>query len=467
MSHYFRNYWLLLFPLSLTLLSLLSWTFSIDPIGPFDARTGEVLAGVEMSLPITTQLLEPFMSIFHLVFGSPNFRMAILFLGCWTFVLVFIITFVRSGNRKGIKGIFNSFTLAVVGIWLLLNYILFMLVHQIPGWTLETSDEQSIVADLQSHTDASHDGFVSINKNLQWHQQSGFELSSITDHWVVDKQLYRLKDDDELDLPSIIIGVEIDNENKNFLLGLGLNESEAIPQQFPRNTAKFVDLVHNSHQGAVTAMTWLLKEEQVEPLIDAGVDAIEIINSAHPYFSEATRQKVLQVSQERGIPLIGSTDWHGWTGFTRVWTIFSHPDLLQTTRSNRGDLLVDALRNHDRDAFTPVVAGTLGGDSIVREILTPIYEWGRYGMELSPQRILIWWIWMGVLTFLYIKRRALLVNATVYVLPLALSVSTAFKGFALDQKADQYPQHFFIRELPGQLYVATILTIIALLMIYL
>lgn len=463
----FRNYWPLLIPLSLTLLSVLSWLLSIDVIGPFDARTGEPLVGTELAMPLETQLLEPFMSISHLAFGSPNFRMAILSMACWTFALVFIIVLYRGRHLNRLRRYFRSMVVAVVAVWLLLNYILFVMVHHIPGWTLETPDEQSIIADFHSHTDASHDGLVSINQNLQWHQQAGFDLSTISDHWGVDRRLYEVKSDDQLDLPAVIIGVEIDNENKNFILGLGLNSPDAIPEQFPRDTTQFVDLVHNQHQGAVTAMTWLLKADRVEQLIDLGIDGIEIVNNGHPYIDDETRQKVLDVSRERGIPLIGSTDWHGWTGYTRVWTIFSHKDLPQTTRSNRGDLVVNELRNHNRDAFVPVVAGTVGGDSVLREMLTPFYEWGRYAMELSPQRILFWWIWTGLFTLLYIRQRAVLLNGLLYGLPVVLSASTAIRGFGLDQKAEQYPQEFFIRELPGQLYTSVILTIIGLLAIYL
>ncbi|MDH3354139.1 MAG: hypothetical protein OEL79_02855 [Chromatiales bacterium] len=435
-------------------------------IGPFDARTGESVEGLTLSMPLETQIIEPLMSLSHLIFGAPNFRTALLSMGCWIFAAVLITAIKKSRGRKWFRRYFGSLLISVVAVWLLLLYTLFMMVHHIPGWTLESEDQSSAIVDFQSHTESSPDGIVSILRNLEWHKAVGFDIAAITEHWRINTKLDDLLQDNSSTLPAIIIGVEVDNQYHNYLLGLGLNPQKQIPISRGRDTREFVNIIHNTHQGAVVAMTYDLDKDHVDKLVAAGVDAIEVVNSGHPYVYADTRRKVLDVSQKYGLPLVGSTDWHGWTGFTRVWTLFQHKDLPSVSRKDRGRFVVNELRNKNRDAFTPIISGAVGGDSLTREIFTPFYEWVRYGMELSSQRLLFWWIWSAIFMLLFIKWRGVLAHGIVYGVPITLSAGIAFRAYELSQRAKLTPEGFFIRELPSQLYIAVALTFVGLFFIY-
>jgi hypothetical protein len=464
--HDARKFWPLLPPLSLTLLSMVSWLFSINLIGPFDARNGAEIAWLELSMPLEAQIIEPLMSLSHLVFGAPNFRTALLSIGCWLFVTVLITAINSSSNKISVRRYIRSIGIASVVVWFFLLYILFIMVHHVPGWSLASTDSSSIIIDFQSHTESSQDGIVSINKNLEWHDKVGFDVVSITEHWRINNKLGEILLDDKLNLPAVILGTEVGNENNNYLLGLGLNPQDPITGNIARNTRKFVKTVHDVHQGVVVAMTWELDEAKVDGLVDADIDAFEIVNSGHPYIYDRTRQKVLKVAEERGLPLVGSTDWHGWTGFTRVWTVFRHDDLTNVSRIDRGKLVINELRNRNSEAFIPVIAGVVGGELLVREILTPFYEWGRYGMELSAQRLLFWWIWAAIFTLLYIKWKKGITRSLIYGLPTFLAAGIALRAYEMNLRAKLYPDDFFIRELPIWLNSAAVLTMVVLLSVY-
>jgi hypothetical protein len=91
--------------------------------------------------------------------------------------------------------------------------------------------------------------------------------------------------------------------------------------------------------------------------------------------------------------LVATTDWHGWTGLTRAWTVIRAPGTSALSRRQRADLVILKLREHDNSDFIPVVAGYMGDPSAVRAIFSPIAETARYAQELSPARVISWWIW--------------------------------------------------------------------------
>lgn len=64
--------------------------------------------------------------------------------------------------------------------------------------------------------------------------------------------------------------------------------------------------------------------------------------------------------------------------------------------------MLDKLRAHDAAAFIPVVAGFMGQPSPTRAVFAPIVETVRYGMELSPVRVISWWVWAWAVFGLWI-----------------------------------------------------------------
>jgi hypothetical protein len=171
----------------------------------------------------------------------------------------------------------------------------------------------------------------------------------------------------------------------------------------PDRTAWFARKIHEECGGAVIVVT--LKRQgtsDIARLADDGVDGFEIVNSGHPDLPPCVRQEVLDTCRSRGLVLVASTDWHGWTGLARTWTVVRAPGASSLSHSQKANLVLRKLREHSSADFIPVVAGYMGEPSLVRTIFSPFAETFRYSQELSTSRVISWWIWVWIVFVLWV-----------------------------------------------------------------
>lgn len=358
-------------PLLLPLLAALPW----QPLGPFDARDWTPLPGVRLEYPLVGTLLEPLFAPAHILAGAPDFRIAILSTLLWAAAVGAVLGLARARRwRAAAAG-------ALAAAALVLAYVVFLALVPVPGWRLVVTAPGWAVADLQTHTHGSHDGLVSAARNLTWHQERGYDLIALTEH------------DDPAGafaaaVPAVVPGVEVKRE-RAFLLGVGLDPGQGLPAG--GGAAEFVRAVHADHGGAVIALAWRLDAAQVRRLAAAGVDAFEIANNGHPDLPAPVRAALLEAGRQ-GVVLVASTDWHGWSGLARTWTLVRVADGQAPAAA-----AVAQLRARRVDAFVPVVAGYLGPPSPLRALFAPLVESVRYLAELAPERVIAWWVWAIVL----------------------------------------------------------------------
>lgn len=391
----------------LTVAALSPW----HPSGPFDPRSYARLAHMHLSYPLISLLWEPLTAPGDAIVGAPDFRLAFAATAFWLGVAAAIFAWRRDlvWWRRGLR----TTGWALFAPLCLVAYMLFISHIHFPGWRLTVDDPNTIVADLHSHTLGSHDGLVRAPFNLSWHLARGFNVVAVTEHDDPRGSFYA-KQVAQQQFPQlgVIPGVEVGSEYGGFLVGLGLQQGVAIPDFWVdrQNYAhRFVDAVHNDHHGAVISLAWRLNVEAVRKLVAAGVDGFEIANNGHPDVPHRVREEILKQAQQHNLVLVASSDWHGWGGSIRTWTVFHLPGAAQMTPQQRADAVVATLRNHDEAAITPVVAGYLGPPSIARFIFSPLVETVRYGAELSLPRLLGWWVWGGLLIAAasFLKRRGL------------------------------------------------------------
>jgi hypothetical protein len=132
-------------------------------------------------------------------------------------------------------------------------------------------------------------------------------------------------------------------------------------------------------------------------MADAGVDGFEIVNCGHPGLRPDLHRKLVDISRSRGLALVATTDWHGWSGLTRGWTVIRVPGASSLSHRQLADAAIMKLRERSGADIIPVVAGTMGPPSLMRAIFSPFAETVRYALELSPARVLSWWIWVWAL----------------------------------------------------------------------
>lgn len=396
------------FLLLLTVVALLPW----NPVGPFDARDYSALPNMTVEYPAWSGLIEPLVAPGHMLFGAPDFRLAFGAVVIWLAVAALLWGWWRGGVwwRRGVRMLAAPLVVA----WCFVAYVLFISHVHFPGWRLSVAADDVLIADLQSHTVGSHDGLVRAPVNFAWHEARGYNVTAITEHDYTSGSFHAKQvAGEQFPAMAVIAGVEESSEYGGFLLGLGMREGVGFPAYRPKGVTerdairasrvdysrRFVQAVHQDHGGAVISMAWLLRAQDVYALAEAGVDGFEIVNNGHPDIPQDVREAMLALERAGKVVLVSSTDWHGWSGFTRTWTVLRVPGATQMTVDERAAAVVDILRARDAAAITPVVAGYLGPPSTLRLIFTPLVETIRYAAELSWPRVAGWWLWGGLLFF--------------------------------------------------------------------
>lgn len=385
-----------------TLFALLPW----QPQGPFDARDWSLIEGVTVTMPWWQMVIEPFSAFGQILTGAPNFRLTALSLALWTVVLSWFWIFLRSTQLSWWRRGLWASAVALFAFWCVPALILFFSHMHFPGWQLEVEDPQWLAADLQSHTLGSHDALSRAEYNLHWHRVRGYDVVAITEHDDPAGSFYAQQLPKQEGDPLVIPSVEMVNEFGSFLLGLGLKEGEPLlhgNRSDNEYSPRFAQNINNDHQGALIAMAWLLAAEDVEKLADAGVHAFELINAGHPDIPDSVRNEMLRLEQEGRIRLVSSTDWHGWGGYSRTWTLLRLPGSEKMSRPELLEQTIVVLRQGGHHDVIPVAAGYQGEVSTLRVIFSPLVEFARYAAELSPSRLLGWWLW-GLLVWLLAQR---------------------------------------------------------------
>jgi hypothetical protein len=387
----------------LTLFALLPW----EPQGPFDARDWSPLAGARVTLPWQGAVLEPFAALSHILTGAPDFRIAALSFALWTALLSGGWVFVRRRDLGGWRRGLWAGAVAAFGFWCIPASLLFYSHLHLPGWQLQLDDPQWLAADLQSHTLGSHDGLVSGAYNLLWHERRGYDVVAVTEHDETAGSFYAEALGDAAGRLTVLPGIEVANEYGGFLLGVGMREGVPTPERWHKGEAdysrRFSQEIAQQHQGAVISLAWRLGAEDVEALVDDGVDAFELTNQGHPDIPDSVRDEMLRLERAGRIRLVSSTDWHGWGGAARTWTLLHLPGAAAMTPQARKAAIITLLREGSREAVIPVTAAYQGPPGVWRTVLAPLTETLRYAAELSPLRLLSWWLW-GALFWLLARR---------------------------------------------------------------
>lgn len=401
------------------------------PQGPFDARNYTRLSGMKVEQHPWTAVIEPLFAPLLIIAGAPNFKIAALVTLVWVFLGAGLWG-MRSGfHSQKEKRLFpllkrGAFS-ALIATSTLLVLLFFFVMARVPGWRLVVSDPSLIVADLHSHTLMSHDGLMSTLTNLNLHATCGYGMEAMTEHsFLVGHEVHGLADTALERLPAVLSGLEVHVGARAILIGLvkkptvKLEKSLILMQLFHSSrrmkgagpaagkpedpAALFAKKIHEDGQGAVLAVTLKnLQTSDITRLADDGVDAFEIANCGHPDLPRALRRQVLATCLSRGLVLLADTDWHGWTGLTRTWNVIRAPGGVVLPRAQRADFVLQKLRDHDGRDIIPVVTGYMGEPSLARAVFSPFVETARYAMELSPTRVISWWLWAWSVFFLSVS----------------------------------------------------------------
>jgi len=367
---------------------------------PFDARTGQPLVGAKMVMSVFGIAIEPILAPFFIIAGAPDYRIAAISCGLWLFVGTMAYVFVDERSKAFHIRCFRSFWFAFKILALFLLYLVFVLVTPLPSWSLVVNDPTSIVADLHSHTLASHDAIVPGSQSLAVHRDAGYHVVAWTEHYPGPWRSTVAAATRSSDVTPVIAGLEVNREidgafwqNYYFvLLGVGSEfplDDWLIQVHDEPTLRAFTDKIHDIARGVVLVVNKSLREKDIQRLVAAGVDGFEIANFGHPHITPPIRDAMVAAQQSHRVGLVAVSDWHGWSSFFRTWTIVTSAGSDQ----HPAEQVLSALRERQSDRIIPVVSQMFDEPSLIRKIFAPFIEPIRYAHELSTARLLSWWLW--------------------------------------------------------------------------
>ncbi len=396
-----RKYALMIFA-GLVVLSVLA-CLPYAPQGPFNPVNYTRLPGMRLEQHRWTALIEPFFAPLKIIAGAPDFKIAAVVSLLWLSLGALgwrIFTACKKGEnlfsavQRGIgSGVVASLTATLL--------ICFFALARVPGWKLVVRDPNLIVADLHCHTVISHDALVSQQTNIDWHESSGYNMEAITENeHLVDHRIEGFSPAALDRMPALMSGVEDHTGARAICVALCPNPDIRLGNS-TRHAAWFAKKIHREGGALWVCSLKNLRTGDIPRLANDGVDGFEIANEGHPDLPLRLRREILAVARARGLVLLANSDYHGWCGLARTWNVIKASGTTEPSRSQRIRTVLRTLRRHHTADFTPVVAGFMGYPSPLRAVFSPFVETARYAMELSPVRVLSWWVWAWVLFLLW------------------------------------------------------------------
>ena len=388
---------------ALILLTLMS-VMPINVIGPFDARTYEPVKNVRVEYSPAGAALEPVMALAHIIAGAPEMRKAAVSVPIWILVLVTGIVVVGQLHRNHWQPGWHTITSAIaaigIGVFALALYGMFIILVRIPTWRAVAPYPDVLLVELHTHTFGSHDGLISARDCLRWHRQRGCDVVAVTEHDTPKGSLEAsaIAENDE-SLPPVIPGVELHLENLGYICAIGPKEQLA-QHAFTNSQGSFIPWFHQNCHGVVFALTHTFTSGIAERFAKLGIDGFDAASDGHSSLSALLQNEVFAAADNYQLPLVSWTDWHGIGGILRTWTAIRVPSASTLSGQQRAEAVLDALRRHKRSNITPLVIGRMKQVSPARAIFAPFIESMRYALELSPLRLLAWWVW-SIALFLF------------------------------------------------------------------
>ncbi|HXH71831.1 MAG TPA: hypothetical protein VNI58_03340 [Mariprofundaceae bacterium] len=381
----------------LLFLTFVSLTSDYLQTAPFDARTGEHVAGLSLSYPTWGAVIEPFAAVAEILGGAPDMRKAVLSTLVWCLLLPFLFALLQDmGNKAKLSRrarFRRAASISLTATLCFAMYLAFTTTVKLPTWVLHDDNASDVQADLHTHTFYSHDGLVSPEDNLAHHREIGNHVVVFSDHGMHPHNY---------NLDGVITGTEQGVAKGDFhVIGVGLIPDKFVPVAlFGKPELKtLVKQIHEVHHGAVIAMTEHLKPEDIPSLVALGIDGFEIFNQGYTPPSNALKTALLEAQKRHGIVLVADSDWHGWGTLNQQWTVFRTGTMTGDTPEK---IVINSLREHLADSVIPVTANHEGQVSTIHTILSPLFEVFRYAQELSLLRLAAWWIW-GILFILAVR----------------------------------------------------------------
>lgn len=378
------------FLIILTMLELL-------PVGTYtllNAATYKPLMDFKLATPALNYILEPFIGIPVYLSTTHYIKPASISIFSWGLLMVLVYGIIKRRYKK-----LPVYVLAyIAGFSIFIVYILFTpfpLLKAIPR------DKSFCLIDPHSHTFYSHDGLVTLKQSIRYHKKQGFTGWFITEHYNI---LGGIAEENitKLDTHKSMIGEEVRvDHDPHFFLALGI--SSTVTAKDITTVTALARSVHKQGGALVLALWWLRGPVNLIHYINDGVDAFEIANAGHKqHLTASIREYAYNISQKYHIPLIASSDWHGWGNYAYTWTAFKIPGAKDYTSYQLQNIIISMIRNRNNKDIIPIIYDYPHQYwGVMRFIFEPFFDFYYYFSTLPFKGYISWLIWSFLFMIIY------------------------------------------------------------------
>ncbi len=334
----------------------------------------------------------------------------------WTAVVLAFVAALRAAMGTGTwrQRLTGASRGAILTIALLLGVYAGGALIPRPMVALVSRDPDVVLVDFHSHTERSHDGRwrFTAEDNRSWHAGAGFHAAYVTDHqsmqaWQRLAQRGTLAPsstpvreaailvgmrsrDNTILLPGIETVVPGAHVN---LLGVSSRHDALFRHQRSLDTTQFTTIPAAQRPFAILTLPFNLDRDLARP---PAIHAIEASNGAPKgiRFARTNRARIRALADSLGVPLIASSNQHGWGSTAAAWTAIRIVNWRSLEPFALDTAIRGALTSPVRDVRVVERAGLAPADAwFVHAATVPRLAWHVTTMATIPERAMtILWI---------------------------------------------------------------------------
>ena len=371
---------------------------------PYDIHIQDVLAdrpAEKCGIAISPQrvLFEPIVGpmLFFLRADQPMEEMAILLF--WALALLLPITLFRQIGSNGISAKTLALALLrwlsraplIIIIWIALLIIIIFV--PLPSNTIINEDADAMLVNTHSHSEWSHDGLISQQGQMRWHDRNGFDAFFITDHNHHAKTLEFVDRQTAGDIPQhplVLCGEEFSGSNHIALLGL-----QRDFQTRGKSDSVVIDSTHANGGIAIVAHWFADEKKSLKYYTDAGADGYEIVNQAEGLqYDRRIYKNIVEHCRSNGLLMTGVCDYHGYGSAALAWNAFSVPGHQEMSRQEVRQAIMNILGNHQQEKIKVLMYRDRPLFPREQIFWSPVFNAVNYFRSLGRRQILSWMVWL-------------------------------------------------------------------------
>jgi len=318
-------------------------------------------------------------------------------------VILFGILLIARWKKESFLIPLKLFVLSIPAMIAMALFVLvWMVFWPLPANRIVNHSENMILFNSHAHSHYSHDGLMTPEELMKWHEKNGFDAFFLTEH-NHNPETLKLVSQQETDqlsqTPHIMAGIEF--SGSNHLLLLGLTDSLIT---FGKEDTFVINEAHK--QGALVGVAhWFDgQRKSLKYYIDSGVDGFEIANQNLIAYPAEIHDQIVMLCKKNHLFLLSNADYHGYGPTCNTWNALEIPRWRELNHREKTEAILKGLK----EGKTKTLFYQDRSNEIRSSLWTsPFYHLMNYFRGLNGYQLLSWFGWGLLLISIKIKWRPL------------------------------------------------------------